>query len=85
MLTFSADLKGPIHESKQLRQVVVVSGVVLAGFSLQMLVGSVLHRYKAPGKGSRYFAKSLTVVPCVAGIEIHLPMGSCCSTGKDVW
>lgn len=76
MLTFSAHFKGPIHESKQLRQMAVVSGVVLAGFSLQMLVGSVFHRYKV---------QSLTVVPCVAGMEIHLPTGSCCSTGKDVW
>lgn len=84
MLTFSADLKGPIHESKQLRQVAVVSGVVLAGLSMQVLV-QVQNSLVAPGKGSRYIAKSLALVPCMAGMEIHLPMGSCCSTGKDVW
>lgn len=39
----------------------------------------------APGKGSKHIAKSLTVPPCVAGMEIHLPVGNCCSTGKDVW
>lgn len=61
MLTFSADFKGPIHESKQLRQKAVVSGVVLAGFSMQMLVGSVFHRYKV---------HSLTVVPCWDG-NVH--------------
>lgn len=39
----------------------------------------------APGKGSKHIAKSLTLPPCVAGMEIHLPMAGCCSTGKDVW
>lgn len=84
VLTSSAVLKGPIHESRQLRA--VGSGLVLAGFSLQMLMGSIFLQvqggFVAPGKGSRYFAKSLTVVPCLAGMKPVFPWAVAVALGR---